>query len=240
MNCERSESDSMPPAAGGQRSAARDFWDERYGSEGAIWGEGPSPSSDEAVVVFGADAVYSVLVPGCAYGRHCRALARAGFDVTGLDASEVAIGMAREAVERAKMPNVRFVLGQVSAMPFENDSFDAIYERALLHLLLASEREAAIAEYHRVLRPGGLLYLTDFSTDDAEYGQGTEVEPGTFDVGQDPVLQPRHRHFFTENDMRAQLRGFEIRDLRVVDEAEMHGEQEMHSHRFWRAIATKA
>jgi len=240
MNCERSESDSMPPAPGGQRSAMRGFWDERFASKGAIWGEAPSPSADEAIVVFGADAVYSVLVPGCAYGRHCRALARAGFDVTGLDASEVAIGMAQEAVERAQVPNVRFVLGEVTAMPFDDESFDAIYERALLHLLLASEREAAIAEYHRVLRPGGLLYLTDFSTDDAEYGQGTEVESGTFDVGKDPVREPRHRHFFTEDGMRSELRGFEIRDLRLVDEAEMHGDHEMHSHRFWRAVATKA
>lgn len=215
--------------------ATRDpqFWDRRFRAEGALWGEAASPSADEADGIFRERGVETVLVPGCAYGRHVVHLAKAGFEVVGLDTSEVGLAMAQRAAEDAGL-DVRFAAGDVTAMPFDDGFFDAIYERALLHLLLAPERSAAVAEYRRVLRAGGTLYLTDFSTEDAECGEGEEVEPGTFDA-----KGGRPAHFFGEADLRSLLAGFEIEAMDVVGETEDHGGT-AHEHRFWRVVAHKS
>jgi SAM-dependent methyltransferase len=208
------------------------FWDARFRAEGAMWGERASASAEEAERVFREHGVETVLVPGCAYGRQCVHFAREGFEVVGLDTSEVGLAMAARSSAEAGL-DIRFAPGDVAAMPFDDDVFDAIYERALLHLMLAPEREKAVAEYHRVLKPGGWLYLTDLSTEDPRCGQGEEVEPHTFDAkGGKPV------HFFDEQDLRALLRGFAIHDMRVAVETEDHGGA-VHRYPFWRVVAER-
>jgi SAM-dependent methyltransferase len=208
------------------------FWDRRYASEGALWGTEASPSAFEAARLFDEGGVRRVLVPGCGYGRHCFHLSQEGFEVVGLDASVTALDMARASAAAQSM-SVEFILGDVAEMRLPDADFDAIYERALLHLLVANERAAAVAGYLRVLRPGGLLYVTTFAVDDDECGVGPEVEPGTFDA-----KGGRPAHFFTEDDLRNQLRSFDIEQLDLVRETEDHGSGR-HDHRFWRVVSRR-
>jgi SAM-dependent methyltransferase len=209
-----------------------DFWDRRFDEEGALWGTQPAPSAISATSLFRGTGVKRVLVSGCAYGRHALHFAREGFDVVGLDASDTALELARQAAPDEALA-LEFVQGDVCSIPLPDGSVDAIYERALLHLLLAAERAAAIAEYRRVLRSRGLLFITAFSVYDAECGDGEEVEPGTYDA-----KGGRPAHFFTERDLCEQLDGFDVIDVELVAEAETHGGQ-AHDHQFWWAIATK-
>jgi SAM-dependent methyltransferase len=208
------------------------FWDKRFAEEGALWGTEPSPSAMSATSLFSGTGVRRVLVPGCAYGRHALHFAREGFEVVGLDASETALQLARDAAAYEGL-DVEFILGDACAIPLPDEAVDAIYERALLHLLLADERERVVAEYRRVLRPRGLLFITAFSIYDAECGDGEEVESGTYDA-----KGGRPAHFFTEHELCEQLRGFDVVDAELVAETETHGGQ-VHDHQFWWAIATR-
>ena len=56
-----------------------------------------------------------------------------------------------------------FRLGNAAAMPFENDRFDFLVCRAALKNF--SEPERALAEMHRVLRPGGRALVIDLLRD---------------------------------------------------------------------------
>ena len=87
--------------------------------------------------------------PGYVAGR---AVAR-GAKAVGLDRSKAMLDFAREHV-----PDAEFVRGDVTAIPFDDDSFDAVTAAfVLLHL---GEPEQAGAEAARVLEPGGAAAFT--------------------------------------------------------------------------------
>ncbi len=209
------------------------FWDRRFEEEGKIWGDQPSPSAEAAARLFQVWEVEKVLVPGCAYGRHCLYFSAQGFEVIGLDSSRPALDLAEKAASE-RNAKVDFIKADVSAIPLSPGDVDAIYDRALLHLLLAEERRKAVAEYHRVLRKDGILFLTCFSTEDAEFGEGPEIEPNTFDA-----KGGRPAHFFSEAELKAGFPGFHISVLRRTVEYEEHGDEEGHYHHFWQMIAEK-
>jgi ubiquinone/menaquinone biosynthesis C-methylase UbiE len=90
-------------------------------------------------------------------------LAKLGdFKITGLDISrtlvDIAIGNAREAGVK-----VDFRLGNASAMPFADGSFDFIYCSAAFKNF--SQPVQALDEMHRVLRPGGEAVIQDLRKD---------------------------------------------------------------------------
>jgi ArsR family transcriptional regulator len=73
--------------------------------------------------------------------------------VTCLDASERVIDAARRRL--ARLSNVRFVVGDMHALPFEDASFDAVL--LMNCLTYADDPARALGEAARVLRPGGQL-----------------------------------------------------------------------------------
>ena len=87
--------------------------------------------------------------PGYVAGR---AVER-GAEAVGLDRSDAMLEFAREHV-----PGAEFVRGDVTAIPFEDESFDAV--TAAFLLLHLGEPEQAGAEAARVLEPGGAAAFT--------------------------------------------------------------------------------
>ncbi|MDW8444931.1 MAG: methyltransferase domain-containing protein [Acetobacteraceae bacterium] len=72
----------------------------------------------------------------------------------------VGVDVAPEAVRRArrKVPEARLAVASVSALPFAGESFAAVVScDVLCHRLVEEER--ALAEFFRVLAPGGTLIL---------------------------------------------------------------------------------
>jgi len=215
-----------------QRVPDTSLWDARYAASGALWGHFPALSAEETWWRLRAEGARRVLVSGCAYGRHVAYFARRGFDVTGIDASQAAIDMAHDA---ARADRLRVSLARASAarMPFSDGSFDAVYDHDLLHHLSAADRVATLAEYRRVLRPGGLLSVSVLSTTDPEFGIGPEIEPGTY-RGADGRLE----HFFAEDELVALLGAFALDPVREVVEAAA-GDESGDDRRFLFAIARR-
>src|SRR4029078_7874839 len=90
----------------------------------------------------------AVLDACCGTGDLAIAAERAGGRVTGLDFSEQMLVRAR-----AKSDGVEWVLGDVTALPFDDESCDAV----TLGLCIRNvpDLDAGLAELSRVLRPGG-------------------------------------------------------------------------------------
>lgn len=90
-------------------------------------------------------------------------LARPGrFVVTGLDISRTFVEIAKQNARKADV-GVEFRLGDVAAMPFPDDSFDLIVCQAAFKNF--TRPATALAEMHRVLRPGGTALIQDMSNE---------------------------------------------------------------------------
>lgn len=100
----------------------------------------------------------SILDYGCGYGRTLEDLRAAGFGNTvGLDSSE---GMLARCRSRLLLQSL--VLTDGHTLPFKDDAFSAVLLFATLTCIPAdSDQRALMAEIERVLRAGGLLYVSD-------------------------------------------------------------------------------
>jgi demethylmenaquinone methyltransferase/2-methoxy-6-polyprenyl-1,4-benzoquinol methylase len=90
----------------------------------------------------------TVLDACCGTGDLALAAERAGGRVTGLDFSERMLARAR-----VKSQSVAWVLGDLTALPFPDGSFDAV--TVGFGIRNVPDLEAGLAELARVLRPGG-------------------------------------------------------------------------------------
>jgi SAM-dependent methyltransferase len=104
-----------------------------------------------------------ILDYGCGYGRTLSELSQAGYqNLVGVDFSEAMLGRARVAVLRPEL-----VRNDGQVFPFQNASFDAVLLFAVLTCIPdGHDQRLLLAEAARVLRPGGLLYLSDLLIND--------------------------------------------------------------------------
>ncbi|MBI4312967.1 MAG: class I SAM-dependent methyltransferase [Chloroflexi bacterium] len=98
---------------------------------------------------------------GCGPGTITLGLAEAVApgEVIGIDVGGAQIELAKANAAQKGTQNVRFQVADVTKLPFEDDSFDAVYANALL--MWVNEPLGALWEIRRVLRPGGLIGVRD-------------------------------------------------------------------------------
>jgi ubiquinone/menaquinone biosynthesis C-methylase UbiE len=98
---------------------------------------------------FGGDE--GVLDAGCGDGGVARLLRTRVREVTAVD------------VEPSRAwndePGLRFLVADAEALPFDDDSFDVVHSKDSLHHMHDPAR--ALAEYHRVLKPGGVALIVE-------------------------------------------------------------------------------
>lgn len=97
----------------------------------------------------------SVLDVGMGPGRLSQELARRGFAVSGVDASDEMVALARERLPEARE---RLVQGDLLDLPFPDGSFDAVVATGVLEYV--PDKQRAVEELARVLRPGGLAVVS--------------------------------------------------------------------------------
>jgi SAM-dependent methyltransferase len=114
----------------------------------------------------GADTVRAVDF-GCGSGGVAIELAQAGFDVTGIDFSEVALRKARAAADRRGVQpgRVTFVQGDLTAghVPGVDGPFDLLVDYGTLDDLVGDKRRAMAAYMTSLARPGARLFLYAFA-----------------------------------------------------------------------------
>lgn len=128
---------------------------------GPVTRQAVEPTLDAAGVAGGMRVLDVCTGPGML----AEAAAARGAEAVGLDFAEAAVVTAK-----ARIPGARFVQGDAQDLPFEDESFDAVVcGYGIIHV---PDPAAALAEMHRVLRPGGRVAVSVWAPPDPETGFG--------------------------------------------------------------------
>jgi SAM-dependent methyltransferase len=93
---------------------------------------------------------------GCGLGASSHvAASEFGLRVDGVDASAAMIA---RAMDRPGAARIRWATASLPHLPFEDDAFDAVLAECVLS---TTDRDQALREIARILRPGGTLMLSD-------------------------------------------------------------------------------
>ena len=79
--------------------------------------------------------------------------------VYALDSSPIQIAQARLLQQQRATANVRFLTASAYALPYADHQFDVVFAHALLYHLRTPAQ--ALAEFRRVLKPGGIVAVRD-------------------------------------------------------------------------------
>ncbi len=135
---------------------------------------------------FAARAGTTTLNVGSGPGRDALLLKERGLDVTCLDASEAMIALSEER-------GLRAVLGDFSALPFSDNSFDSVWAYTSLLHIPKNEVDVALSEIRRVLNESGVFGLGLIEGENETYKLSSGID------------LPRWFSFYTEHEARALL-----------------------------------
>jgi SAM-dependent methyltransferase len=120
------------------------------------------PQEDMPMIarVFKKEGIKRVLDLGCGSGRHLVFLAKNGFDVYGIDIAKSGIKLAKNWLKEEKL-KAHLKIGDIyKKLPYKDNFFDAIVSTQTLHHNRIEKIRKAIKEIERILKPGGLIFIT--------------------------------------------------------------------------------
>lgn len=136
------------------------FWDERFARGFTPWDRGGVPEALRGFVAR-ADRPLATLIPGCGSAHELGYLSRAGWPVTAIDFSPVAVETARAGAGEWA--------GRIEQADFftwePHRALDFLYERAFLCALPPKMWSAVAARWAELLQPGAFLGGYFFITD---------------------------------------------------------------------------
>ncbi len=127
------------------------------------------------------------------------ALAKRGYDVVATDVAPSAIAKARHAAERERV-RIDFRVDNILDSRLEDGLVDAVVDRGVFHVLPPGARPRYVTTVHRILRPGGFLFLKAFS----------DKEP-----------QQEGPYHFSPDDLRSYFEG--SFDVLSIEDSTFHG-----------------
>ena len=134
--------------------------------------------------------------------------AQQGFDAWGMDISEEQLDQARQFCIQNEI-DVHLQTGDMRQIPFEDETFDYVYEHYAMCHLSKQDTARAIQEMHRVLRKQGLCFLGVISMDcQPKISFGEEKAPGEF-WGQEGGGDTLHS-LFTDEEIEGLLSDWEV------------------------------
>lgn len=134
-------------------------WDKAFKKQGKIFIT-PQQDMPKIVKFFNKNRVRRILDLGCGSGRHVIFLAKKGFDVYGIDIAKHGIEIAKKWLKEEKLEAILKVSDIYARLPYEDNFFDAIISIKTLHHGKIEDIRRLINEMKRILRPGGLIFIT--------------------------------------------------------------------------------
>jgi SAM-dependent methyltransferase len=161
----------------------------------------------------------NVLDLGCGTGRHVVYLARSGLSVFGLDNSPEGIRLTRQWLKEEGLDADLRLQSMADRLQYEDGFFDAVISVQVIHHADIATIRRIVEEIARILRAGGLLFVTVPQLKDggpyAWWGTNFEqVEPHTFVPLDGPEKGLLH-HYFTVEELREVFGGFDIADIHI-------------------------
>ena len=130
-------------------------WGPLWGARPEDWAESEwrqAPTYEAAIERVGIEPGQRVLDIGCGTGAFLRLAADRGADAFGLDASEALLDIAR-----ARVPEADLSVGEMQALPYEDDTFDLV--TGFNSFFFATDMVAALREAGRVAKPGAAVVI---------------------------------------------------------------------------------
>lgn len=108
---------------------------------------------------------WNLLDIGCGTGKVSITLASGDYFVTGVDINREGIEIAKDTASHLNPTGkLEFRDGDATELPFRAGEFDLALMQAFLTTIVEKEkRNRVIREAHRVLKPGGFLYIAEFA-----------------------------------------------------------------------------
>lgn len=141
---------------------------------------------------------------GCGGGRYSLAMAHMGAkSVVGVDVSESGLKDASMRGERIGYTNVKFQQATALELPFPDGEFDFVCCAGVLHHTRSVER--GLREIHRVLKPGGSLYLLLYGAGGIFWPLNYLLRPFATLAGQDDLDHAVEHAGYAANKRRSVL-----------------------------------
>jgi len=176
----------------------------------------------------------AILEIGCGTGNNLWFAAREGFRVAGIDISKTAVDFANKRFKDEGLIG-EFHVGDFSQLPFEDKSFDLIFDRGSLSLANRPGAIDCIDEVRRVIKPGGLFQCGPFSDRDSSFYRNPD-EDGLVRGIEVGILRCEQASFFSLQDMRELFQvGWNFESLQHIEETDFLSPARV-SHSRWLAV----
>lgn len=129
-----------------------------------------------------------ILDAGCGTGAMALLFAGMGHQVTGIDLSREMLTKARKKADEKSL-TLELQAGDAEYLPFADRSFDVVVNRHLLWTL--PHPETALNEWHRVLKPGGRVFIIDGVWDDNSLLSRMKIRISS---GMARIFEPHNTH----------------------------------------------
>ena len=159
--------------------------------------------------------------------------------MTGLDASEAAIDLARQRFKDEDLPG-EFNVGNFTCLPLEDDTFDLAIDRAAITNSGYSAGTRAISEVRRVLRAGGFFFFNPYAAGHSSQATGNFGPDGVvLNISGGSLVSVGQICFYDEEQIRSVFsegwRLVSMNHVTMVDKAkDTHAVQSE-----WRVVAQK-
>jgi ubiquinone/menaquinone biosynthesis C-methylase UbiE len=166
-------------------------------------------TSDALIAAAEIAAGQRVLDLACGSGEPALSIARVVGDrgsVVGTDVSAGMVDVADEFARRQKLHNVSFTVADAEALPFDDESFDAVTSR--MGVMFFIDLRKAFGEIRRVVRPGGRVAFAAWGRlmDSTMFSACLEPFTRRTDPPEPPAGAPHPQRFATPGSLSSQLR----------------------------------
>lgn len=144
---------------------------------------------------------------GCGGGRHLAVMEKFGYSAVGCDPSTGRLD-----------GSTQITRGDMRSLPFRSDSFALALAYGVFYYGTRADHEQAVAEMHRVLRPGGKAFVSVRTTYDWRFANTRRVNATTFAL--DLPGEPEHGmalDFLTEYEARTMYGRFSQVSLELTE-----------------------
>lgn len=195
-------------------------WNDIFSEKGKFFTE-PHSEMERVMNIFRGNKVKKILDLGCGTGRHLIFFSKNGFEMYGFDASPKALSIANQWLAEEKMKAELKLHRMEEEFPYEDNFFDAIISIKVIHHNKRKDVLRTVGEIGRVLKRGGLIFITFPKLNEAWVNNGNlkEVEKGTY-LPQKGKEKGLLHHFFTLEEIQKVFRFFDLKE--VYDDGKNH------------------